>query len=101
METQSTTKLLRQLIWDYNIPANEIEDVLSGKKLRAGHYTREQLFIKILETYPWYTVLQILTPEEILKLLTPEVIRKLRTPSLRKKYDFVRSRLQDVIPFSG
>jgi hypothetical protein len=95
------TELLEQLMWDYNIPPEEIEAVLAGRKLLAGHYSRSLLFRKIIETYPWFTVLQLFTPEEIRVLLTEDIIKKLRVPSLRKKYEFIYRRLQEVIPVAG
>ena len=93
--------LLRPVIWDYNIPVEEVEAVLNGDKLMAGHYTRDMLFRKIIESYPWFTVLQIFTPGEIKVLLNNDVIKKLRSPSLRKKYEFIQKRLSEVIPFAG
>jgi len=92
--------MFRQLMWDYTIPEDEIEQVFSGKKIQAGHYTREKLLTKLLETYPWFTILQLFTPEEIKSMLTEEVVKNLRMPSLRKKYEFIQQRLQELIPYS-
>ena len=91
-------KLIEKILWDYNIPVEDAIAVLEGKKKQAGHYTREKFFIKILETYSWFTILQIFTPVEIKMLLTTSLISKLRSPSLQKNYEFVRKRLQKIIP---
>jgi hypothetical protein len=101
MADSSRYILLRQLIWDYTIPLFEIELLLSGKLENAGHYTRKMLFVKILETYPWFTVLQLFSPEDIKSILTIEVIKSLRMPSLQKKYGFIQKRLQEIIPAAG
>jgi hypothetical protein len=101
MDKQSDERILKQLMWDYNIPLKDIEAVLKGEKEYAGHYNREQLFKKILESFPWFTVLQLFTPEEILIMLTPDLIGKLKTPSLRKNYTYVRHRLQEIIQAAG
>lgn len=93
--------LLRQLIWDYNISIEDIEAVLIGKSELAGHYTCDMIFIKMLESYSWFTILKLLTPSEVQKLLTSNIVNKLRTVSLRDKYEFVRQRLQEVIPITG
>lgn len=100
MDQLQRRDLLKQLMWDYNIPIEEIEAVIDGKTTYAGHYNRSMLFRKIIESYPWFTVLQLFTPEEIRELLTEEVIKNLRLPSLRKKYGFIYRRLQEVIPAS-
>jgi len=101
MDTAEKNKLLKQILWDYDIHPNEIEAVLKGEKIRAGHYTKEMLFQKIVETYPWFTIIQLFTTNEIQVLLTSHTISKLRTPALRKNYEFVKKRLQQVIPVAG
>jgi len=55
----------------------------------------------MLETYPWFTIVQVFTADEIKSLLTSRVVTRLRTESLRKKYAFVRDRLQQIIPAAG
>ncbi|MFZ2796776.1 MAG: hypothetical protein WAZ38_14465 [Prolixibacteraceae bacterium] len=101
MEKIAKRELLGKLMWDYKFPADELEALLEGRKQQVGHYTRSMLFQKIIETFPWFTVLEFFPPEEIRQLLTKELIQKLRTPSLRKKYGFVYERLQEVIPIAG
>ena len=101
MESNERNKLLNQILWDYNIPTEDIEAVLRGDKTKAGHYTRETLFQKMIESYSWFTIIQFFTPEEIQNLLTSQVIDKLRSPSLREKYEFVRKRLREIIPVAG
>ena len=101
MDPLERKNILHQLMWDYNIPSENIDDVIKGKKISAGHYTREMIFQKMIESYPWFTILQLYTPAEIKTLLTSKTITKLRSPSLRLKYEFVQQRLQEVIPITG
>ena len=101
METTEKNRLFGQILWDYNISANDIESVLKGEKKLAGHYTREMLFQKMIESYSWFTILQLFSPQEVYQLLTRETISKLRSPQLRLKYEFVRKRLQQVISAAG
>ena len=100
MNSDERYNLLQSLMWDYSIPIEDIDDLLSGKLRKAGHYTRDTLFIKLLETFPWFTVIKLLSIDEIKLLLTDEVIIKLRMPSLRNKYEFVKKRLYQDIPAS-
>ncbi len=101
METVNRNTLLKQILWDYNISAEDIEAVLRGDMKRAGHYNQEMIFLKILESYSWFTILQLFSPIQIKYLLTNQVIKKLRSPSLRLKYEFVQQRLQQLIPIAG
>lgn len=44
MEQQEKNRLLKQIIWDYNIPAEDVEALLSVNKVKAGHYSLETLY---------------------------------------------------------
>jgi len=101
MNQKEQIRIYEQLSWDYNISPEDIESVIKGEKEGIGHFTRETLFIRMLETYPWFTILKLFTVEEVQKLLTVRVVSRLRSPSLRKKYEFVRHRLQQIIPSAG
>ena len=101
MEIAEKHKILNQILWDYNISTEDIEAVLKGERKFAGHYSREMIFQKILESYSWFTILQLFTPNEVQELLTKNTIRKLRSPSLRQKYEFVQKRLSQIIPVTG
>lgn len=98
METARRHIVLKQVLWDYNIPIEDIDAVLRGDLNRAGHYNQEMIFLKLLESYPWFTILELISPDQINQLLTHQLIKKLRSPSLRQKYEFVQKRLQQVIP---
>lgn len=84
-------------MWDYNIPPEEIEAVFEGKREKAGHYTEETLFIKLLESYSWYTIIDLLGLEKINYLLSEKVVNRLRTPELRRQYEYVRQRLNKLL----
>lgn len=103
METTYEYKLslMRNLMWDYNIPPEHCLEVLEGKRERAGHYNEATLFRKLIESYSWFTILSIITPERILQLLTDSTIQSLRFKSLSKRYEFLRSRLQKNLHPSG
>lgn len=101
METAERNTILKQILWDYSISAEEIDAVLRGEMKQAGHYNQDMIFVKILESYSWFTILQLFSPDQIKSLLTTQVISKLRSPSLRRKYEFVRKRLQQIVPVAG
>ena len=101
MEKTERNKLFRQIMWDYNISEDDIEALFSGERIKAGHYNRETLFRKMLESYSWFTLLNVFTPHEIRILLTNDVITGLRSEALKNKYEFIKQRLQEVISSSG
>ena len=101
MDSAEKKKLFNQIMWDYNISPEDVESVFAGTKTHAGHYTRETLFLKLLESYSWFTIVQLLSMDEIQALLTSSTINKLKSKSLRKKYEFVQKRLHEIIPTAG
>jgi len=94
-------ELMRGLMWDYHYPPEHCLAVLEGEREYAGHYDEKKLFRKLLESYPWFTVLNIIPPERIRELLTKDVVQSLRFESLRKKYEFIRDRLPKALQRTG
>lgn len=88
-------------MWDYNISPEEVDKLIKGETEHAGHYDINKLFVKILESFPWFTIIKIFDIQKINVLLNEQTIRKLRSPSLRDKYSYVKKRLQEIIPASG
>lgn len=98
MNKKERHKIFRQIMWDYNISAVDVEAVLQGKRDTIGHYNKQTIFIKLLESYSWFTMVQLFSPDELRELLSDDVIKRLRFKSLRNKYEFVQKRLQDLVP---
>src|SRR5450759_1158947 len=100
MDKQLRHKVLKSVMWDYSISSNDMEKLLDGKIDKAGHYTREKLFVKMLTGLSWYTIIQLLPAENVKELLTDEVIAALWPKSVQKQYKSVRKRLQEALPDS-
>ena len=92
--------LMKGLMWDYNIPADQCLDVLEGKQLNVEHYNEVTLFRKLIEAYPWFTIMDLLSKERLLDLMTDQAIHSLRYKSLTTHYEFIRSRLQENLSAS-
>lgn len=90
-------KLMKGLMWDYNIPPEHCLEVLEGARKNAGHYNEATLFRKLIESYRWFTVLKILSIERIAVLLTEDIVKSLRFKSIRTNYEFIRERLSKPI----
>lgn len=101
MTSIDRNRIFSQLAWDYNITADEIEDVLLNNQQSVAHYTRQALFKKILETYPWFTIIGILPVTDIKSLLGDDTIKQLRSKALRNHYAFIKERLQQTLSTAG
>jgi len=96
-EREAKIAILQRLLWDYNILPEDCLDVLEGKKELAGHYKEERLFQKLLESFPWYTIMELIPLPRIKALLTESLIHSLRTNQLIKRYEFISIRLSETI----
>jgi hypothetical protein len=65
MEKEERIKILNQILWDYTISVEDVDAVLRGDIKQAGHYNQEMIFLKILESYSWFTILQLFNPNQI------------------------------------
>ncbi len=79
---------LKRIIWDYDVDANELRAFLDGKEEQFHHFTREMLYVRILERLSWYEILECLPISLIKRMLNPEIISMLRSISMRRKYDY-------------
>jgi hypothetical protein len=100
MDQQQRHKALQSVMWDYPISVSDMEKLLDGKTERAGHYTRETLFAKMLIGLPWFTIIKLLPVEKIREMLTDDVIETLWPRSVQKQYRYVKKRLQETLPNS-
>ena len=101
MDRKHRNKVLQSIMWDYSISVSDMEKLLNGKIEKAGHYTREKLFAKILTGLPWFTVIQLIPAVNIKELLTDDIIGVLWPKSVQKQYEYVRKRLQEALPGTG
>ena len=95
--TELQKEIFHLLMWDYTFTSSQVQDLFEGRIDRLGHYNREKLFAKLIENFPWYTVIKVLPMEIVRKLLTDEVINSLRFPSMVKNYKYAKKRLQKLI----
>jgi|AntAceMinimDraft_17_1070374.scaffolds.fasta_scaffold03837_1 hypothetical protein len=95
--TSFQKKVFTQLIWDYNFSPESVLELFNGEREYLGHYTKETLFKKILENFPWFTIVRLFPKETIISLLTDTVIQRLRHKSLIRDYKYAKQRLQKII----
>jgi hypothetical protein len=96
MTLEEKAKLLSNLLWDTNQNVNEIWPVYEGTVEKIGYIDKTFLFKRTLESYSWFTVLELFPIHEVKIRLTKELILKLRSQSLQKKYLFLHDLLQRI-----
>lgn len=78
-------KLVRQILWDYQLTDQEIALIYQGK-LVVGGMDEFKLKARLLNSYNWYTLVRQLGWQEAKALLKPEIIRFIHPQGLKNSY---------------
>lgn len=85
LEESAIKKRLKMAFWDYNYSEEDLYAVLF-EDAEVGYLSKERIYQRLLETYSWYQILEIIPIERIKSILTDEIIYKLRGKSLQQRY---------------
>ncbi len=77
---------LKKIFWDYEFSEEELQDLLRGKILRAGHLDKIGLYARMLSSMGWYSILDLLQPQQMHELLSDDVLRRIHSKDLQRKY---------------
>ena len=86
MKTEEREQTLKKIFWDYEFSEEELQDLLHGKILRAGHLDKAGLYSRLLSSLNWYAILEIVGNDHVEELLSDSVIGRLHSNDLKKKY---------------
>lgn len=81
----------KSISWDINLSEKETEELFSGKKNVIRGITTENIYVKLLSSYNWYTILKIADKEKLREMLTDDTIKKIKSKTLREKYFYAKS----------
>ncbi len=83
---------LSQLFWEYQLSEQELQDRLD--KNDPNDPLTISLYNRILLSTPnWYSILRMLSPEQLRTALSPQVINTIHSQALQERYRFASSRL--------
>ncbi len=84
---------LKMVSWDLPYTPEMLYSLLVGEVDIINGFTRQQLFMKIVNGFYWHHVRHIVPKESLPDALSEDVIRGLFPRDLRDKYRYVRSLL--------
>ena len=70
--------VLKKILWDYNIDAEETLIFLAGERDTLYHFTKYMIFLRVLERLSWYEILDLHPKSTIKNMLSENTICKLR-----------------------
>jgi len=96
MTTEEKQRALKKIFWDYDFSEQELQDLLGGKILRAGHLDKVGLYSRLLASLNWYAILD----------LVELIIWMICSPMCNRRNSFERSerkicrRKKSIIPIN-
>ena len=93
MSEQEIKDILSKINWDTQLHNDDLYRIFTGSESHVGGIDKNWIYLRILNTFNWYTVLKIFPEKELPLLLSDEVINNLFPRQLRNKYQHVRSAL--------
>ncbi len=87
MQASEIEQQLAKAFWDVAVDPDELYKLLTGELEKVGHISRERLYRRLMETFSWYQVLEIVPGDQIENMLHENTISKLRNKSLQKRYE--------------
>ena len=85
MNSVKRKEIFKRILWDYNYTPEDVENALNGK---TSEEEAQRFYLKLLLSTNWYTLLKILSENELKQALSPEILNKIHIPTLRAKYKY-------------
>jgi len=76
--------VLKSIIWDYDVSPGELYEVITGQRPKAGPFTFDRLFVRMLERLSWYELIDLLGMEYIKEHLTEDIIGKIPLQDIKR-----------------
>ena len=93
---------LKQAFWDVNYSVEDLYAVFTKETTQINAMTLERIYVRLLECYSWYKIINIVPQEQLLEMIGENIIKKLRFEQLKTRYRNVRELLQfSIISITG
>ncbi len=93
MSIDDKKQLLGKAFWDREIDPDLLYAFIHGKTDSIPLMFPKSIYLRLLSTYDWYTLLSLLPMETLEKAMSDEVLDSLFPRTLRRKYRFARQLL--------
>ncbi len=93
MNKDEIAKLLKPIVWDYDIEPFDLFEVAVGNKDSVGGFTREKALTRMFERLSWYDLIRLFGVDRLKDLLSGEFIQNIEPELLREKYELARKLL--------
>lgn len=87
MSEEEIKEHLKMAFWDVNYSPDELYDVFCGKNENDNsQISKERIYQRLMETFSWYKILEIVPREQLNEMLQDKIIEKIWYKGLRKRF---------------
>ncbi len=90
MDKEAVLDLLKQIYWDRNVARENIYMILNKEQDEYNGITLAHIYSRLLQSYSWYTILDIVGLNQVPDILAEEVLSTIWNKDLRIKYQNAR-----------
>jgi hypothetical protein len=77
---------LKPLFWDYQVSEDILQQILNDNIQNYSGIDKAKIFTRLLESYSWYRIVQIIGKKNIPEILSDTFIMSIWNQSLRARY---------------
>lgn len=89
IEKEEIKKHLKQAFWDVNYNSDDLYAILTKEKEKVNAMTLERIYVRLLETYSWYKLLELVNIQQLEEMLDKKIINNIRAKTLKDRYNHV------------
>jgi hypothetical protein len=88
--TDEKKQILKKAFWDKKIDLDILNSFINGEINSIPLISSKSIYIKLLSTFDWYTLLSLLPKETLKKALSDDVLNDLFPKTRKGKYRYAR-----------
>ena len=90
LNKQEKKEKIQQLFWDLRVDIDQIVRFLDGEVSEITQISAESLYLRMLKSYPWYTLQKMVSRDVLRNMLDDEILSRLYPKDLKLRYIYAR-----------
>jgi len=86
MEVEEIKRHLKMAFWDVNYSVDTLYDILTKKIENEGSMSKDRIYQRLLETFSWYKILEIVPRAQINEALEEKIVNKIWYKGIKERY---------------
>ena len=89
MSREEVNKILRGVVWDYNIEPYELYQIALEQSSEKGFLSKENILLRFIQRLSWYEIQSLFTIDYLKNNLTPSLLNRIRNKQIKHRYELI------------